>query len=107
VEVNTSRSYHDINNDTVIHLFKFHFHIRKLRVKFPEYCLMKMFMETLEDKSRSWYEGLPSTGLCSLNDFHTVFYEHFKEFCLPLPWAETYCAYCWSPIQIWGQIHVP
>jgi hypothetical protein len=76
-----------------MHLFKFHLHIRKLGVKFPEDCLMKMFMATLEDKARSWYEGFPSASLCSLKYFHAVFYEHFKEFCLPLPWAEKCCAY--------------
>jgi hypothetical protein len=80
-------------DDVVMHLFKFHLHIRKLGVKFPEDCLMKMFMATLEDKARSWYEGFPSASLCSLKYFHAVFYEHFKEFCLPLPRAEKCCAY--------------
>jgi len=53
---------------------------------------MQMFMETLEDKARSWYEGLPSSSLCSLIDYHVVFYEHFKEFFLPLPLIEKFCA---------------
>jgi hypothetical protein len=68
-------------------------HIHKLGVKVPKDYLMKMFMETLEDKAISWYEGFPSTIVCSLKDFHVVFYEHFKEFCLPLPRDEKCCAY--------------
>jgi len=30
--------------------------------------------------------------LCSLTDFHTEFYEHFKEFCPPLPLTKKCCA---------------
>jgi len=37
---------------------------------------MKMFMATLEDKSRIWYEGLPFGSLCSLKDFHRIFFGH-------------------------------
>ena len=44
-----------------------------------EDSLMNMFMVSLEGNARSWYEGLPSESLYSLKDFHTVFYEHFKE----------------------------
>ena len=40
--------------------------------------LMKMFMDSLEENARSWYEGLPSESLFSLTDFHTVFHEHYK-----------------------------
>jgi len=33
--------------DVALHMFKFHLHVHKLEVKFPEDCLMKMFMATL------------------------------------------------------------
>jgi len=54
-------------------------HVHKLKVKFHEDFLMKMFMETLEGKERSWYEKLPPARISSLKYFHTVFFEHFKE----------------------------
>ncbi len=72
-------------DNVVLHLFKFHLHVHKLGVKLPEDCFMKIFMETLEGKSRSWYEGLPPISFCSLTYFHTIFYEHFKEFYPPSP----------------------
>ena len=40
---------------------------------------MKMFMVSLEGNARSWYEGLPAEILYSLEDFHSVFHEHFKD----------------------------
>ena len=33
-----------------LHLLKFHMHIHRLRIEFPEGFLMKMFMEYLEGK---------------------------------------------------------
>ena len=40
---------------------------------------MKMFMATLEEHARSWYERLPLGCIYSLVDFHMMFYENFKE----------------------------
>jgi len=40
---------------------------------------MKMFMATLEDEARSWYESLPLTSIYCLNDFHAIFFERYKE----------------------------
>ena len=54
-------------------------HVYKLGVVLHEYYLMKMFMARLEGNTWSWCEGLPSECLYSLKDFHTTFYEHFKE----------------------------
>ena len=45
-------------NDAALHLVKFHNHMHKLKIDFPEDCLMKMFMATLEDEARSWYESI-------------------------------------------------
>ena len=59
--------FRDQNNDDVgIHLFRFHKHIHKLEVELHEDYLMKMCMASLEENSRSWYEGLPSGSLSSL-----------------------------------------
>lgn len=53
-----------------LHLVKFNFHIHILKAKFPEDCLMNIFMDTLEEMVRKWYESLPSTSLYSLKYFH-------------------------------------
>jgi hypothetical protein len=66
-------------DDVALHLIRFHMHVRKLRVQFHEDCLMKMFMATLEGKEKQWYENLPSASLYSLKDFHTTFFEKYKE----------------------------
>lgn len=65
-------------DDATLHLVKFHIHVRKLRVQLPEDCLMNLFMDTLEGKSRSWYEQLPAASLCSLNHFHRIFFGNYK-----------------------------
>lgn len=46
-------------DDASLHLVKFLLHVCRMRVEFPKDCLMNMFMATLEDKARGWYEGLP------------------------------------------------
>ena len=66
-------------DDVVLHLFTFHMHICKLKIKFPEDFLMKMFVASLEEKARSWYENLPAVSICFLKNFHTVFYDKYKE----------------------------
>jgi len=65
------------SNDVGLHLVKFHIHVCRLRVEFPKDCHMKMFMATLEDKARVWYERFPSGSLCSLKDFHRIFFRHY------------------------------
>ena len=37
----------DKDDDVAMHLINFHRHIHRLGLKFPEDCLMKMFMESL------------------------------------------------------------
>jgi hypothetical protein len=66
-------------NDAALHLIRFHMHICKLGVEFHEDCLMKMFMATLEGKSRLWYEGLKPNNLYSLKYFHMTFFKHYGE----------------------------
>jgi len=78
-------------DDATIHLFRFHMHIRKLKIKFSKDCLMKMFAACLEEKARSWYENLPTASICSLNHFHTAFYDKYKEDYPSLLLVQNYC----------------
>jgi len=41
----------DDRNDAALHLVRFHMHTHKLKVDFPEDCLMKIFMATLEGEA--------------------------------------------------------
>ena len=41
----------DDRNDASLHLVKFHIQTCKLKVEFPEDCLLKMFMASLEGKA--------------------------------------------------------
>ena len=50
-----------------------------------------MFMATLEEKGRSWYEGLPSASLYSLKDFHYVFFQHYKSYNFSLSTIDSCC----------------
>ena len=62
----------------LLHLIKFHIHVWRLKVEWHEDFLMKMFMLTLEEKARDWYEWLRSSSLFSLKDLEYVFYENYK-----------------------------
>ena len=70
----------------MLHLIKFHVHVWRFKFEWHEDCLMKMFMATLEDKARDWYEWLEPRSLFSLKDMHQVFYERYKENCPSLSW---------------------
>ena len=85
------------NKDNVyLHLVRFHMNVQRLKVQFPEDCLMKMFMVTLEGKAWSWYESLPNGSLCSLVDFHFSFYEMYKEFHSSSLLVKDCCKHCLS-----------
>ena len=50
--------FKDEKKDNVaLHLVMFHMHVCNLKVQFPEDCLMRMFMTTLEGKAWSWYKS--------------------------------------------------
>ena len=83
-------------NDAALHLVKFHIHVHKLNIDFPEDCLMKMFMATLEDEARSWYESLPPASIYCLKDFHTVFSERYKESHPSLTLVQNCCSHAHS-----------
>lgn len=73
-------------DDPLLHLIKFHIHVWKFKVEWHEYCLMKMFMATLEGKARVWYEWLEPGSLFSLRDMHQVFYKNYKGNSPSLSW---------------------
>ena len=59
--------FKDEKKDNVaLHLVRFHMHVRSLKVHFPEDCLMRMFMATLEGKAWSWYKSLENGSIYSL-----------------------------------------
>ena len=45
---------HEKKDNVALHLVRFHMHVHKFRFEFPEDCLMKMFMATLEDEVITW-----------------------------------------------------
>jgi hypothetical protein len=79
-------------DDVAFHLVKFHVHIRMLGVEFHEDCLMKMFMDTLEEKAQSWYEGFPFASLYSLDYFYAAFCKNYKEIYPSLMLVENFYA---------------
>ena len=83
-------------DNAALHLVRFHMHVCKLKVQFPEYCLMKMFMATLEGKGWSCYESLPNGTLYSLVDFHVTFYEMYEECHPSLLLVKDCCKHCVS-----------
>ena len=54
---------------------------------------MKMFMETLEERARLWYEGLSCASLYSLKVFQSVFFEKYKDSYPYLLLVENRCKY--------------
>jgi len=69
----------DGKKDVSLHLARFHMHICKLKVDFPNDCLMKIFLATLGDEAQSWYESFPPTCIYCLKDFHVLFIERYQE----------------------------
>ena len=65
-------------NDVALHLVRFHMHVRRLKIAFPKDFLMKIFMATLENEARSWYESLPPASIYCLKYIHTTFFERYK-----------------------------
>lgn len=61
---------------------------------------MKMFMETLEGNTRSWYEELPTTSLCSLMDFYSTFCRNFKQNHPYIVLIEIFCGKLDDPFQL-------
>jgi hypothetical protein len=69
----------EYGDDSSLHLVRFHMQTRKLKVQFPKDCLLNIFMASLDGKSCSWYEKLPPSCIYSLKDFHSIFFEKYRE----------------------------
>ena len=96
-------SFRDEKDDSVVmHLIKFHRHIHRLGLKLPEDCLMKMFMASLEDDARLWYEGLPAASIYSLKDFHMIFCKNYKQHHPALLLIESFCGRFEDLFQLMG-----
>ena len=67
--------------DVALHLMRFHMHVRRLKIDFPEDYLMKIFMATREGEAQSLYESFLSACIYCLKDFHIMFFEIYKESC--------------------------
>ena len=52
---------------------------------------MKMFMTTLEERERSWYERFPSASLYSLEDLYSMFCKIYKESYPSIVLVENFC----------------
>ena len=89
----------DGRKDAALHLVRFHMHIRKLKVDFPEDCLMKIFLATLEGKAQSWYESLPPAYIYCLKDFYAMFIERYKDSYPSLNLVQDYCKHAYSFIE--------
>ena len=89
----------DSRKDAALHLVRFHMHIRKLRVDFPEDFLMKIFLATLEGKAQSWYESLPPACIYYLKDFHAMFIERYKNSYPSLNLVQDCCKHAYSFIE--------
>ncbi len=89
----------DGRKDVALHLVRFHMHIRKLKVDFPEDCLIKIFLATLEGKAQSWYESLPPACIYCLKDFHAMFIERYKDSYPSLNLVQDCCKHAYSFIE--------
>jgi hypothetical protein len=78
-------------DDAALHLVKFHMHIHRLRVEFPEDFLMKMFMATLKERERLWYERLLLASIYSLEYFYSVFCKKYEESYPSIVLVENFC----------------
>ena len=91
--------FKDEKDNAALHFVRFHMHVRSLKVQFPEDCLTRMFMTTLEGKAWSWYKSLENCSLYSLADFHDVFYDMYKECHPSLLLVKDWCKHSTSFIQ--------
>ena len=82
-----------------LHLVRFHMHVCRLKIDFPEDCLMKIFMATLEGETQSWYESLLPAFIYCLKDFHTMFFERYKESYPSLNLVQNCCKHVYSFIE--------
>jgi hypothetical protein len=90
-QIDLPRFRDEKDDNASIHLIIFHIHMHRLGLNLPKDCLMNMFIKTLEDDVRSWYEELPTASLCSLKYFHVAFCDNYKQHYLSLLLIEKLC----------------
>ena len=90
----------DGKKDAALHLARFHMHICKLKVDFPEDCLMKIFLATLEGEAQSWYENFLLPCIYCLKDFHALFIERYQASYSSLNLVHDCCKHAYSFIEI-------
>jgi len=56
-------------------------------------------MATLEGEARSWYEIFLLASIYCLKDFHTMFFERYKESCPSLNLVQNCCRHAYSFIE--------
>lgn len=62
-------------------------------------------MATLEDKARVWFEGLQLGSLCSLKQFHRIFFGHYGKSHPSLPLFKGCSNFCKGLIQYLESIY--
>ena len=66
-------------DDVVVHLIRFCLHVHTLMIDFPEDCLMKMFLGTLEENARFLYESRLPASIRSLKVFYSAFCKRYNK----------------------------
>ena len=89
----------DGRKDAALHLVRFHMHIRKFKIDFPEDFMMKIFLATLEGKAQSWYEIFPPACIYCLKDFHAMFIERYEDSYPSLNLVQDCCKHAYSFIE--------
>ena len=59
------------------HLIEFHQYMNQLGIHHED-VLLKMFMYSLEENARQWYQSLPISSISSIKYFHASFYVYCK-----------------------------
>lgn len=85
-----------------LHVVKFQLHILSIGIGYLEDCLMKMFMLTLEEMARFWYEDRPPASISSIKDFYLMLCKRFGKHHLSLELIEALCGDLESLISYLG-----
>ena len=71
-------------------------------IGYPEDCLMKMFMLTLQEMAKFWYEDRPPASISSIKDFYLAFCKRFGKHHLSPKLIEALCGDLESLISYLG-----
>ena len=62
-----------------LHVVKFQLHVARLGIDYPKDYLINMFMLTLEEMARMWYESRPPASISSIKDFYLALCKRFRK----------------------------